>query len=181
MLSSTIEVPVLSTPRMTLEPLAVSHASESFELWQDESLYRFIPTDPPESEKGLSERYTMLRRGGSSDGSEVWLNWFMRERATGSLVGMVECTVYANKIAQLAYFVFSRSQKKGYAFEGCSAALDALRQRYGATVAQFYVDTRNARSIALAEKLGFSKVQFIERADFFKGAPSDEFRFALAL
>ena len=133
---------------MTLEPLTVLHADESFPHWQDNALYRFVPADPPESADALRARYSVLSRGGSSDESEQWLNWFMREPASGELIGMIECTLFADKTAQLAYFVFAKHQRSGFAFEGCAAVLGELKTHWGATLAQAYIDTRNAASIA---------------------------------
>jgi ribosomal-protein-alanine N-acetyltransferase len=39
------------------------------------------------------------------------------------------------------------------------------------------IDTRNARSIRLVERLGFTRVALSPRADYFKGAYSDEYRY----
>jgi ribosomal-protein-alanine N-acetyltransferase len=41
------------------------------------------------------------------------------------------------------------------------------------------IDTRNAASIRLVEGLGFERVEIVRDADWFKGAASDEFRYAL--
>ena len=51
----------------------------------------------------------------------------------------------------------------------------------GLTTASALVDTRNAKSIALLERLGFVRTRVIKDADFFKGASSDEYEYQLEL
>ncbi|MDQ2828084.1 MAG: GNAT family N-acetyltransferase [Chloroflexota bacterium] len=73
-------------PRLLLEPLAASHAATLYAALQSPELYTFIPQDPPPSPHGLEARYAALSTRRSSDGREAWLNWVMRQRATGAFV-----------------------------------------------------------------------------------------------
>ncbi|MFA4914709.1 MAG: GNAT family N-acetyltransferase [Burkholderiaceae bacterium] len=171
----------LFTSRLVLEPLKIDHARESVSYWQDDLLYRYIPTNPPESVSALINRYQILDRGASSNGEERWVNWFMRERGTNKLVGLIECTIFNSNVAQLAYFVFTNHQGKGFAREGCRAALDVLASTYSVSEVRAYIDTRNTSSISLVQKLGFHCSEYIVGADFFKGETSDEYLWTLPL
>ncbi|MFN8456702.1 MAG: GNAT family protein, partial [Anaerolineae bacterium] len=57
----------------------------------------------------------------------------------------------------------------------CAAVIAELAGHYGVASLLAYVDTRNTPSIRLLERLGFSKIEMVTQADFFKGAWSDEF------
>ena len=165
----------LSTRRLVLEPLTQTHAHESFSLWQDEALYRYIPLNAPTEVGALASRYTMLAQGRSSSGKERWLNWFLRDRVSQALIGFVECTLFEDHSAQLAYFVFSPYQGRGFASEGCHAAMCELHARHDVHTVKAFIDTRNEPSLALARSLGFEVIERTTGADYFKGSPSDEF------
>ena len=171
---------MLTTHRLDCEPLVAGHAPLLFPELRNEALYEFIPQDPPSGVDALTARFERLENEPHSpDGTELWLNWAMRERATGAYIGTLEPSVTPGRSADLAYFVFAPHQRRGYALEGVGALVDYLFDRYrvGAVVAE--IDTRNTASISLVKALGFACVARTANADFFKGAPSDECRFEL--
>lgn len=170
----------LYSPRLALEPLLPSHADELFEPLQDDRLYTFIPQDPPRSREHLEVRYRKLALRRSPDGTEVWLNWVARLRSAAQAVGTFEATICPERQALLAYMIFRPFQRQGYAEEECRRVIERLSQAYGVGVFAAEIDTRNRASIALVERLGFSRVAERRNADFFKGARSDEYRYELA-
>ena len=170
---------VLGTGRLFLEPLTAAHATELYEPLLDLRLYDFIPQDPPASSLALEERYRKLVTRRSPDGREAWLNWAMRDREAGGCIGVLEATVQGDGTAFMAYTVFVRFQRRGFAAEGCRRLIGHLFEDYGVGVVVAEIDTRNAPSIALVESLGFRRVAFVEGADHFKGASSDEYRYEL--
>jgi [ribosomal protein S5]-alanine N-acetyltransferase len=125
-----VEETTLETERLLLEPLLPEHATLLIEGLADERLYRFIPTDAPESTEALETRYRKLSSRRSPDGSEVWLNFAMplREGTTpedgavprATHVGTLEATVFPDRSAYIAYTVFVPSWHHGYAREGCA-------------------------------------------------------------
>lgn len=168
---------LLETPRLILEPLVASHAAALYAALQVPELYTFIPQDPPPSPHGLEARYAALSTRRSSDGREEWLNWVMRQRATDAYIGTVEVTVRADCTATLAYLVVPPFWRQGYATEACTRVLAHLFDVYRVSRVAAEIDTRNAASIHLAEALGFTRVATTPKADFFKGAASDEYRY----
>ena len=166
------------------EPLLPELAPLLFEGLADERLYRFIPTDAPETAEALEGRHHKLSSRRSPDGSEVWLNFAMRLRKEGRLlnatyVGTLEATVYPDRSAYLAYTVFVPFWRRGYARECCARLLRHLLEDYRVRVVVAEMDTRNAASISLAEALGFERVGTTLGADHFKGSVSDEHRYEL--
>src|SRR5215471_16703770 len=117
--------PALESERLVLEPLLPEHAARTFAQWQDERLYAFIPFEPPTDLRALEERYRTLTRG-SPEGTEEWLNWFARERASGEYVAMIQVTVRADSSAYLAYITFAAQWRRGYAYEACQAVIRCL-------------------------------------------------------
>lgn len=170
----------LRTPRLSLEPLLETHAAEVFELLQDPAHYTFIPQNPPVSRHVLQERYKRLETRRSPHGEQLWLNWMIR-LATGEAAGLAQATVYPEGRAIMAYELFKPFRGHGFATEALQAALDHLRDKARIVRATAIVDTRNAKSIALLERLGFQRTRFIENADWFKGSKSDEFEYVLSL
>jgi RimJ/RimL family protein N-acetyltransferase len=150
-----------------------------FDGLSDPVCYRYIPQDPPASVESLIIRYRQLESGRSPDGTQAWLNWALIDR-DGKAHGYVQATVdMLSKEAQLAYFVFSRSQRQGYAKEALDRLIPALRETYGVAKFGAEIDTRNVASIRLVESLGFMLTQHVLNADEFKGSISDEFHYSL--
>ena len=170
----------LETPRLLLEPLAVSHATALFEALQAPALYTYIPQDPPSSLEALMARYAALASRRSPDGQEDWLNWALRQRKTGIYVGTVQATVRADHTALLAYMIFPAFWRQSYARESCARVLAHLFEDYYVGRVAAEIDTRNTASNQLVASLGFARVATTPGADFFKGATSDEYRYELS-
>ncbi len=168
----------LETARMVLEPLLPQHAGALFPSLREAALYSYIPQEPPASLAEVEARYRRLAARRSPDGDEVWLNWAARLHATGAYVGTFQATVMAGGTALIAYMVFAAFQRRGLAREGCAAVVAELAGAWGVRTVVAEIDTRNAASVALVESLGFARVATVRGADFFKGASSDEYRYA---
>jgi RimJ/RimL family protein N-acetyltransferase len=167
------------TERLRLEPLRRSHAEELFHLLSDERLYRFIPKEPPETLAALTARFQRLEGRAPPSGDDQWLNWVARLKAEGVCVGRVEVTAHPDKSAHLAYEIGAPYWGRGLGVEACRRILQALFEDLGTQRIVAEVDTRNAASIRLLERLGFRRTGITTGADFFKGASSDEFTYAL--
>jgi ribosomal-protein-alanine N-acetyltransferase len=170
---------ILSTPRIRLEPLVADHAAAMFDNLIDPVGYRYIPQEPPTNLEDLTTRYHGLESRRSPDGTEAWLNWALIG-LDGKAHGYVQATVNLNsKEAWVAYFVFSPSQRQGYAREALGGLIPALREAYGIVKFNAEIDTRNIASIRLVESLGFVFTRHVKNADEFKGSISDEYHYSL--
>lgn len=169
---------VFETERLRLEPLRETHAAELFEIFSDPAMYRYVPQDPPESLEKLEARYKFLEARSSPDGDEAWLNWAARLKSDGICVGTVQVTLPRDGRAQLAYEIGAPYWRRGYATEACRRVIEALFEQ-GASEVRAELDTRNAASIALLERLGFKRGSLKKNADHFKGSESDEWTYTL--
>jgi RimJ/RimL family protein N-acetyltransferase len=141
----------LRTARLDLEPLRVDHAAEAATAFGDARLHTFIGGEPA-TEAELRDRYGRQVVGHSPDGSETWLNWMLRRRDTGELVGTVQATV-TGPSADLAWVVAVPHQGQGFARE---AALAVRAELAGNGVATFaaYIHPDHRASAAVARALG---------------------------
>jgi ribosomal-protein-alanine N-acetyltransferase len=165
-----------------MEPLDVGHAARLFPGLADPELYRYVPGDAPASVSALELRYRRVGAGPASP-SERWYNWaVILGDGRAQVIGTVELSIVDGaQRAFLAYALVRDAWGLGYAREACAAALDFLRTRTPVREVTALIDTRNARSIALVERLGFERRETIEDADYFKGTTSHEYLYRLAL
>lgn len=172
----------IETARLHLEPLAIHHAPELFDALADDELYRYIPTEPYPSVESLAARYAHVARGPVAS-DERWWNWALIVRGDPRrAIGTIEISIdRGGAHALLAYTLGRASWGSGYATEAARAAIDELRRATFITEIEAFIDARNARSIALARRLGLRRKGFIPNADYFKASTSDEVVYALAL
>src|SRR5690349_19645750 len=108
---------MVSTPRLTFEPLAPHHAAELVGALRDPAMYTYIPDEPPASVEALAARYRRWQIA-APDG-ERWRNWLMRAAEDGSPVGTLQATVLvAERRAVIAYIVFPPVWRRGFGRAG---------------------------------------------------------------
>jgi [ribosomal protein S5]-alanine N-acetyltransferase len=83
----------IPTERLELWPLGREHAGDLFSVLSDSSLYQYTRDVPPASLSDLRATYAYLETRRSPDGTELWLNWVLREIASGMTIGYVQATV----------------------------------------------------------------------------------------
>jgi RimJ/RimL family protein N-acetyltransferase len=171
----------LHTRRLRLEPLEEAHAKALFAGLRRDDLYEFTSDRAPENVETLAEGYRRLVTRMSPDGRESWLNWALWSVSEGCYVGLVQATVQANRRAHIAHVLFHTAWGKGYAREASAAVIDCLYYEWGVRDIWASVDTRNRRSIALLEKLGFLRLGVRQNAEMIRGTPSDEYIYCLPL
>ncbi|HEU5293277.1 MAG TPA: GNAT family N-acetyltransferase [Burkholderiaceae bacterium] len=170
---------VLRTQRLDLEPIGERHADELWAPLADPLLYTHVPQDPPLSLAALRERFALLSQRRSPQGDQLWLNWVLRERSDGQCRGRVQATVTTDALAWIAYEVFPPSWGRGLASEGCRRMMEWLIDELGVRELVAEVDSLNAASLRLLERLGFERASWRAAADHFKGRVSDEWTLRL--
>jgi RimJ/RimL family protein N-acetyltransferase len=127
----------------------VEHADEAAAAFADPALHSFTGGEP-ENADGLRLRYARQVVGCSPDGTQTWLNWIVRQRDTGGVVGTVQATV-SGGIVEVAWVVATAHQGRGYAREAASAMAGFLRSRgLHAFVAHVHPDHRASAAVARA-------------------------------
>jgi RimJ/RimL family protein N-acetyltransferase len=141
----------LRTPRLRLDPLTVADAEEMVPVLADPALYRFTGGSPP-SAGDLRRRYRAQVAGSSPDGAQGWLNWIVRESATGRPVGYVQATVEQRRSAEVAWVIEPRSAGRGLASEAAAAMIGWLRAR-GIAPVTAHVHPAHRASARVAERI----------------------------
>ena len=147
----------LTTRRLVLEPLRPDHARELAPVLDDVALHAFIGAAPA-SETELRARFTRQAAGQSPDGTQGWLNWVARDRATNAPVGRVQATISDGddgRSAELAWVVATSRQGEGLATEAAGAAMDWLRDR-GVTSFVAHIHPEHHASAGVARHLGLA-------------------------
>ncbi len=139
-----------------LEPLSVAHATEMVEVLADRGLYEWTGGEAPAAEE-LTARYELQSVGQSPDGTAGWLNWVVRETATGRATGYVQATVTGGEalLADVAWVVGVEHQGRGIATEAAGAMVAWLTGQGAATV-EAAIHPDNAGSNAVAHRLGLT-------------------------
>jgi RimJ/RimL family protein N-acetyltransferase len=99
-----------------------------------------------------------LAAGRSPDGQQGWLNWVIRHRETGAIVGTVQatlCEASGQTSAEIAWIVASAHQRQGYAKEAAGGMAAWLRE-HGVHVFVAHVHPEHAASIGVARHLGLT-------------------------
>ena len=170
-----------NSKRLQMKRVQKQLASITWPVLNDPQLYHYLPEDPPTLLE-LEKRFSFWEPGISPDQSEYWLNWVLKDLESHLIVGTIQAGIHReSKIATIAYMLGSKFQRKGYAFEAISALIEFLKKDYQVSQIKAWIDTRNVPSIQLIEKLKFSRIELIEKADHFKGADSDEYVYLLDL
>ncbi|AFY33582.1 GNAT family N-acetyltransferase [Calothrix sp. PCC 7507] len=151
--------------RLCLEPLEPDHAERLFDGLQSASIYDFIEDVPPQSVEWLRDRYMMLARRQSPDGTEIWLNWAVWSLVEKCYVGYVQATITVDNSAILGYVFFPDFWGKGYAREAVNYIINYLVGTYQNLNFCANVDVQNHRSIALLQNLGFVRSTFVENVE----------------
>jgi RimJ/RimL family protein N-acetyltransferase len=145
--------PTRHVPRLALEPLRAEHAARLFPLLADPRLYVYVDDEARASVALLAARFAELARGAPAGSNETWLNWVIWRRAGGAAIGTLQATLESDGRAWIGYLLTPSAWGQGFATEACHWLITDLAQRHGAREILASVDARNARSIALLERL----------------------------
>lgn len=155
----TFDTGILRGASLDLEPLCVEHADEMALLLDDTSLHEFIAGHPLDALE-LRARYARQVKGRSPDGRQRWLNWIVRLRRSGAVVGYVQATVSGppgSQGAELAWVIGSQHQGNGYAQQAVQVVRDVLSTR-GVRTVQAHIHPGHHASNAVARHAGLSPI-----------------------
>ena len=152
----------LHSDRLLLEPLRRDHADQAFPLLDDPRLHTFTG-GAPDTREQLAARFARQVLGSSPDGQHGWLNWMLRHRDGGPLVGTVQATLTrvedqtvgdaGTPEAELAWVVGHDHQGNGYATEAAAAVVAWLTAR-GTRRISAHIHPDHLASAAVARRLG---------------------------
>lgn len=156
-----------------LEPLATHHAEAFWPHAQSDALYAFVPIEQPGSQQELAAWFARLAAGAPAHLNEEWLNWAVRlPEGGGAVAGIVQATVMPDGEAELAYLIAPAFWGHGIGRVAVRRMIEWLWHERAVAVLRAVADTRNLRSQALLDALGF--VLAGEVASSIRGVPSTD-------
>ena len=168
------QAPVISTERLRLRPHVVSDMDAFWEFYQSgRARYMDCPTNRTHLWYGFSSEVGSWELCG-------WGGWAVETHA-GDLLGQIALTQPPHfPELELGWLLFDGFEGHGYAFEAASAALGYAFTVMDVDTLVSYIDRNNARSIALAERLGAFEDKAAARYDasdaVFRHPHPDEFQ-----
>ena len=165
-----IQVPILSTTRLNLEPMSLAHSQGMFEMWCQPAVQEYsgpakdvygdiiqLPARTPRD----SDKLICFWEKAAMDG---WgFRWVLLLKDDNSLVGHIGFNSLS-PCSEIAYHMNPKYWGQGYMTEAAKAALE-WRKAGGATGVEAFIDPRNTNSIAVAFRLGMNATN-----DFSEGA-----------
>ncbi len=151
----------ITTERLSLEPLRMSHADELVDLLDDQSLHTHIGGEPA-SLAQLRGRIDIKTQGESADGRQRWLNWVIRTTA-GDVAGYVQATAVTEPggvTAELAWVVGVAHQRQGVAGEAAAAMQQWLADRDVRRLVA-HIHPGNVASQRVARQLGLQPTDVV--------------------
>jgi len=166
----------IQTKRLIIRPYKESDLQESFELMQEEELFRFLPMEvmPFEEYKNL---FSWLINCYETSHKEDWFKYsfVITDRETGKLVGWcgVGCLDFDYQYKEVFYLIGKSHWGKGYATEAVHGLINYCFSNLGLDTLTALVKLENRASKNVLEKLGF-KYNFTvsdlpEEFDFYNG------------
>jgi RimJ/RimL family protein N-acetyltransferase len=152
----------LETPRLSLEPLEPRHATEMVPILAAPELYTFTGGEPP-TDDALQARYQRQSVGQSPIGDAGWLNWVIRLKETGAVIGYVQATLTVDDdgfVADIAWLVTPLEQNQGFATESSRRMLAWLFDHRVTRIRAFIHPDHNA-SARIAQRLGLTPTSVV--------------------
>jgi RimJ/RimL family protein N-acetyltransferase len=141
---------------LELEPLVPAHAAELAPALDDARLHEFTG-GAPLSVDAMTAWYERLAARRSPDGTQLWGNWVLRTRETGTAVGTVQATMQAGGPdagpAEIAWVVAWPAQGRGYAKEAARSLADRLSEAGWSVVAYIHPGHFASQHVARAALL----------------------------
>jgi RimJ/RimL family protein N-acetyltransferase len=152
------QVPILTTPRLTLRGHRLDDFADCIRLWSDPGVTRYISARPFTQEEVWTR---LLRYPGH------WLllgfgYWMVRETATDRFVGEVgfaehrrEMTPSIVGVPEIGWVLTPSAHGQGFATEAVRAAVEWGDTHFGGSRTACLIHPDNAPSLRVAEKCGY--------------------------
>ena len=152
--------PVITTERLLLRPLTMGDVDDLFEYQSDAHTVRYVPWPARTREQvieALSKHTPNAVDVPSADGEFALLGWQLR--STGQVIGQGDLVIEsaANRQASIGWVTHPQFTRQGLAREATAALIDWAFGSLALHRVTATIDTRNAASIGLAERLGMRR------------------------
>lgn len=173
---------IIKTNQTTMRfPLGSITAKDIVNAIADVETVKYMDSAPAVyTTKNAEEFLSFLETSKNSDRT---LQLGIFENEGNSYIGMCTLSNIDNnsKSCELGYWLSKPYTGKGYAAECATALLQYAKKALEMRTVSAYVITEHKKSIALLERLGFSKIRLLENDIVNKGVPVDRFVYSKEL
>ena len=157
-----MRVPTLRTDRLMLKPLDETHSIGMFALWSDPDVCRYsgpisdaqgAPIASPVQQASDSDRIISFWREAAAQGTGC--RWALLLRRTASFIGAAGFNSLG-ETSEFAYHLLPQWWSKGLMTEATPEFFNWVKAKYGCREIEAFIKSENSRSIAFAERQGFS-------------------------
>ena len=164
MASRKLDIPVLATPRLRLEPLSMDHSDGMFDMWRRPDVQRYsgpaqdenrVEIDLPATSSSDSDRLIRFWLKAAEDG---WgFRWGIVLLEEDAFVGHIGFNSL-HLCSEIAYHMNPVFWGRGIMTEAARAAI-SWRHDNDATEIEAFIEPENGESIALAQRLGMTPTE----------------------
>jgi ribosomal-protein-alanine N-acetyltransferase len=174
--SAPVRVPHILTERLVLRQLTARDVKFVYDLFSLEETNRFVSNPPV---KDMNEAREIFEKYCRPKPYLFRLGIAVKE--TGELVGTLG--LYAinreDRRATLGFDLLPQHWGKGYMTEACRALLDWAFKDLKLNRIQASAEPANTRSLAVMERLGFTREGVLRQLDYYKGAYHDDVMYSM--
>jgi ribosomal-protein-alanine N-acetyltransferase len=171
-----VRVPRIETSRLVLRQLTARDVQFVYDLFSLEETNRFVSNPPVKDMKEAREIYELYCK---PKPHLFRLGIVVRE--TGELVGTLG--LYAinrdDRRATLGFDLLPQHWGKGYMTEACRALLGWAFKELKLNRIQASAEPANVRSLAVMDRLGFTREGVLRQLDYYKGAYHDDVMYSM--
>jgi ribosomal-protein-alanine N-acetyltransferase len=171
-----VRVPRMETERLVLRQLTARDLRFIYQLFSLEETNRYVLDPPVKNLKEAREIYELYCKP-----KPHLFRLGIVVKATGELVGTLG--LYAinreDRRATLGFDLLPAHWGKGYMTEACCAMLDWAFKELKLNRIQASAEPANVRSLAVMERLGFTREGVLRQLEYYKGAYHDDVMYSM--
>jgi RimJ/RimL family protein N-acetyltransferase len=175
-----VDFDVLVTDRLTIRRFRADDADAFAAYRSDPDVARYQGWGTPFTVE-QARRFIAALDGTHPDTPAEWFQFAVTERESGQLLGDVAAGTDGGdpRLAVVGFTIARAHQGRGYANEALTALLDHLFLHRGKHRVSATVDTRNAASVALLERVGMRREAHHLQNAWWAGEWTDEYVYAV--
>lgn len=145
---------------VALRPWALADVPTLTTIWQDEELQRRFAVPPPVTDASTTG-YVRGVTGAWREGVQLSL----AIEADGLVVGGCDIDELPTDAPQLGYWLAAEARGRGYATRAATLLLEWARDVLAVRRLEMEIEPDNRASIGVADRLGFARMDRVERRD----------------
>lgn len=144
------------TKRLVIREMTVGDLDDLYRLYEDPETRAFLQPPSPDREKETAILSAYIEKVYGFCGYGMWA---VCGKESGSMIGRIGFEPYhgGGDAVDFGYLIRKDLRGQGLALEAAEAALQFAKEALGLTRVCIHTDARNAASVALARRLGFSE------------------------